>query len=61
VIENMASLPKTYRAASFVKPNEPLTIVDVDLKMPAVGEVLVKVIAVGKAGIRLYHGSIDNF
>jgi Zn-dependent alcohol dehydrogenase len=48
----MASLPKTYKAASFVKPNEPLTIIDVDLKMPAVGEVLVKVIAVGKADIK---------
>jgi Zn-dependent alcohol dehydrogenase len=47
----MASLPKTYKAASFVKPNEPLSLIDVELKMPAAGEVLVKVIAVGKTKI----------
>ncbi len=44
----MASLPKTYKAAAFQMANEPLTIVDVELKLPAVGEVLVKVLAVGK-------------
>lgn len=52
----MASLPKTYKAASFVKPNEPLTIVDIELKMPAVGEVLVKVIAVGKTETKISPG-----
>jgi Zn-dependent alcohol dehydrogenase len=49
----MASLPKTYKAASFQKPNEPLTVIDVELKMPKAGEVLVKVIAVGKAEMKI--------
>jgi Zn-dependent alcohol dehydrogenase len=43
----MASLPKTYKAAAWLKANDSLTIVDMDLKMPKVGEVLVKVLAVG--------------
>jgi Zn-dependent alcohol dehydrogenase len=47
----MATLPKTYKAACFQKANDPLTIIDVELKLPAAGEVLVKVIAVGKAYI----------
>jgi hypothetical protein len=51
VISNMATLPKTYKAACFQKANDPLTIIDVELKLPAAGEVLVKVIAVGKAYI----------
>ena len=44
----MASLPKTYKAASFLEADGPLTLRDVEVKMPAIGEVLVKVIAVGK-------------
>jgi Zn-dependent alcohol dehydrogenase len=51
----MASLPKTYKAASFQKANEPLSIIDVELKLPAVGEVLVKVLAVGKNYIISYQ------
>lgn len=43
----MEALPKTYKAAVFQKANDPLTIVDVELKMPKPGEVLVKVLAVG--------------
>ena len=43
----MTSLPKTYKAAVFEKPNAPLTIKDVPLKEPSVGEVLVKVLATG--------------
>jgi len=43
----MASLPKTYTAAVWLNANEPLTIKEVDLKLPSPGEVLVKVIAVG--------------
>jgi D-arabinose 1-dehydrogenase-like Zn-dependent alcohol dehydrogenase len=43
----MTSLPATYKAASFQKANESLTIVDLQLNLPAAGEVLVKVIAVG--------------
>lgn len=49
-IINMTSLPKTYKAAVFEKANAPLTIKDYDLKMPAAGEVLVKVLAVGVCG-----------
>lgn len=44
----MEALPKTYKAASWHKANEPLSIIDVELKMPKPGEVLVKVLAVGK-------------
>jgi Zn-dependent alcohol dehydrogenase len=43
----MASLPKTYKAAAWLKPNDPLSIIDVELKLPKMGEVLVKVLAVG--------------
>jgi Zn-dependent alcohol dehydrogenase len=43
----MPSLPKTYKAAVWQKADEPLTLVDLELKMPARGEVLVKVRAVG--------------
>jgi Zn-dependent alcohol dehydrogenase len=37
----MASLPEFYKAAVFEKANAPLTLKDVPLKAPAVGEVLV--------------------
>ena len=43
----MTSLPKTYKAASFLEADGPLTLRDVELKMPSVGEVLVKVSAAG--------------
>jgi Zn-dependent alcohol dehydrogenase len=48
----MATLPKTYKAAVFQKANDPLTIIDVELKLPAAGEVLVKVLAVGMDHIK---------
>lgn len=41
------SLPKTFKVALFKKVNEPLTIEDVELKEPAKGEVLIKVLATG--------------
>lgn len=41
------NLPKTYKAASFKEANGPLTLEDVELKMPEDGLVLVKVLAVG--------------
>lgn len=41
------SLPKTYKAAVFEKAGAPLTIKEVELKLPSPGEVLVKVLAVG--------------
>ena len=47
VIANMAPLPKNYKAAVFEKKGAPLTVKDVPLKEPSVGEVLVKVIATG--------------
>jgi len=47
VIANMTPLPKTYKAAVFEKVNAPFTLKDVDLKAPAPGQVLVKVIATG--------------
>jgi hypothetical protein len=53
VFSNMASLPKTYKAAVFQKANDPLTIIDVELKLPAAGEVLVKVLAVGMDHIKI--------
>jgi hypothetical protein len=45
---NMASsLPKTYRHAVFKEKGGPLTIEEVELKMPGKGEVLVKTEACG--------------
>lgn len=41
------NLPKTYKAAVFKEANKPLTFVDIDLKPPQEGLVLVKVLAVG--------------
>ncbi|KAL3425308.1 alcohol dehydrogenase-like domain-containing protein [Phlyctema vagabunda] len=43
----MTSLPATYKAVFFEEANAPLTIRDVELRQPAIGEVLVKVVAVG--------------
>ena len=48
---NMASpnisLPKTYKQAAFKAQGAPLTVEEVELKMPEHGEVLVKVEACG--------------
>ena len=41
------NLPKTFKAARFVKKDAPLTIEDVELKQPGEGEVLIKVLATG--------------
>lgn len=41
------TLPKTYKAAVFESKGAPLTLKDVELKMPGPGQVLVKVIATG--------------
>jgi len=41
------TLPKTYKAAVFESANSPLVIKAIELKEPSVGEVLVKVLAVG--------------
>lgn len=43
----MVSLPKTYKAATFEKKGEGLTLKDVELKHPSKGQVLVKVLATG--------------
>lgn len=43
----MSSLPKTYKAAVIESKDAPFTLKDIELKHPAVGEVLVKVLAVG--------------
>lgn len=43
----MPSLPQTYRAAVFKEVNADLTIVDMQLKLPGPGEILVKVLASG--------------
>lgn len=43
----MVSLPKTYKAATFEKKGEGLTVKDVELKHPSNGQVLVKVLATG--------------
>jgi hypothetical protein len=53
VLSNMATLPKSYKAAVFKKANDPLTIIDVELKLPTAGEVLVKVLAVGMGHIKI--------
>lgn len=43
----MVDLPKTYRAAQVVEVNKPLKIVDVELKQPKEGEILIKLLASG--------------
>jgi D-arabinose 1-dehydrogenase-like Zn-dependent alcohol dehydrogenase len=43
----MSHLPRTYKAAVFEAKGAPLTIKEVELKMPQPGQVLVKVIATG--------------
>jgi len=43
----MASLPKTYKAAAWLSVDSDLTIIDKELKLPAVGEILVKSLACG--------------
>jgi len=40
-------LPKTFKQACFKEKDAPLTIEEVDLKLPSSGEVLVKVEACG--------------
>lgn len=41
------SLPKTFRAVRIEKKDGPLKIVDVELKQPAEGEILIKSLACG--------------
>ncbi|KAF6515613.1 hypothetical protein HZS61_004354 [Fusarium oxysporum f. sp. conglutinans] len=43
----MISLPSTYKAAIVEAPGSPLKIVDIELKRPGPGQVLVKVLACG--------------
>ncbi|KAL3417888.1 alcohol dehydrogenase GroES-like domain-containing protein [Phlyctema vagabunda] len=43
----MPSLPKTYKAAIFEQPNSSLKVIDVELKHPGPGQVLVKVLTCG--------------
>ncbi len=47
VVANMTPLPKSYQVAVFEKANAPLTLKDVALESPKVGQVLVKVLATG--------------
>ncbi|PVH75282.1 putative alcohol dehydrogenase [Cadophora sp. DSE1049] len=58
----MTSLPKTYKAASFEKANDPLTIKDLPLQAPSAGQVLVKVLACGVCGSdsHVQAGSFGN-
>ncbi|KAI1191828.1 alcohol dehydrogenase [Nemania serpens] len=53
----MASLPKTYKAAVMVKPNEPIVIKELELKQPGPGQVLVKVIACGVCHTDLFEAT----
>ena len=41
------NLPKSYKAAALKEADGPLTLVDVELKPPEQGQVLVKVLASG--------------
>ena len=41
------NLPKTYKVAMFKEANKPLSFVELDLKPPPEGQVLIKVLAVG--------------
>lgn len=41
------TLPKTYKAAMFKEANAPLTLEDIELKMPVEGQILIKVLATG--------------
>ena len=41
------NIPKTFKGAMFKGANEPLTFEDVELKTPADGQVLVKLLAAG--------------
>ena len=41
------NLPKTYKAAIFKEANAPLTLENVELKMPIEGQILIKVLATG--------------
>ena len=43
----MSELPKTYKAAVFESRGAPLTIKNVELKLPEPGQVLVKILATG--------------
>jgi len=58
----MSSLPKTYKAAVFESRGAPLTIREVELKLPEPGQVLVKVIAVGvcHSDSMVQDGSLGN-
>ena len=44
------SLPKTFKAAVFKEKGQPFTLEDVELKYPAEGEILIKVLACGICG-----------
>lgn len=58
----MASLPSTYKAVVIDKAKGPYTIVDVPLKAPAAGEVLVKVLACGVcfSDVAIVSGEMGN-
>lgn len=57
------SLPKTYKAASFEKKDDQLTLKDVELKQPERGQVLVKVLAVGvcHSDAMVQAGAMNSF
>jgi D-arabinose 1-dehydrogenase-like Zn-dependent alcohol dehydrogenase len=59
---SVPNLPKTYKAASFEAKNAPLTIKDVELKLPGPGQVLVKVIATGvcHTDMAVQDGTLGN-
>ena len=57
-----SSLPKTYKAAVFKEKGAPLTIEEVELKLPERGEILVKVKACGvcHADASVQSGDLGN-
>lgn len=56
------SIPKTFKAAVFAGPNEPLTFQTLELKEPGLGEILIKVLATGvcQTDANVQDGTLGN-
>lgn len=56
------SLPKTFKAAIFAGPNEPLTFEMLELKEPGQGELLIKILATGvcQTDANVQDGTLGN-
>lgn len=61
-MSSIPNLPKSYTAAVFESKGAPLTLKDVQLKLPGYGEVLVKVIATGvcHSDVMVQEGLLGN-